>query len=188
MPMFEETVTHKKEVFKGQVFSVELQQVTLPDGFESHREIVRHHGGACVLALDEKGRVTLVRQYRSPFATDLLEVPAGKLEPGEDPRCCAARELQEETGFKADSIELLQTIYPSPGYCSEVLSIFLATGLRPGKARPDPGEILRCERLPLAQALEKIDDGTIKDAKTIVALLSLERRQKKGFAHGPTRQ
>lgn len=174
--LLDEKMIQSRQVFSGRVFSVEVQSVALANGEQSEREIVRHHGGACVVACDDQDQIWLVRQYRSPFAKVMLEVPAGKLEPGEDPAVCARRELQEETGLTARNFQLLSKIYPSPGYCSEILSIYLATGLTPGPSSPDPGEILHCEVHPLEDVLQMIDRGEICDAKTIVALLTLNRR------------
>ena len=174
--MFTEKTLTTEKVFAGRVFEVEVQTVELTDGRPARREIVRHNGGACVLALDDRQRIYLVRQYRKPYDTELLEIPAGKLEPGEDPAACAARELLEETGLQAGQIEFLAAMYPSPGYCSEILSIYLATSLRQGTARPDEGEHLSCHPVLLADALAMVDRGEIHDAKTLVALLTLSRR------------
>ncbi len=176
--LFQETSIKTDQAFIGRVFQVEVQTVSLPDGRPARREIVRHSGGACVLALDEQHRVYMVRQFRKPFDRELLEIPAGKLEPGEDPLDCARRELSEETGLTADHMILLTALYPSPGYCSEVLSIYLATGLTAGQAHLDEGEHLSCQLYPLAQLLDWADKGVIHDAKTLAALLLADRRLK----------
>lgn len=173
--MFTEETISKDILFNGRVFQVELHTVRLPDGRQARREIVRHYGGACVVALDERRHVYLVRQYRKPYDMDMLELPAGKLEPGEDPLECARRELQEETGLLATDIRLLATVYPSPGYCSETLSIFLATGLSAGESQLDDGEFLDIHVFPIEQALAMIDSGEIRDAKTQIGLLKVAR-------------
>jgi ADP-ribose pyrophosphatase len=174
--VFTEKTIDIQNVFNGQVFQVEVQTVEMPDQRHARREIVRHGGGACILAVDDARNVYLVRQYRIAFASELLEVPAGKLEPGETPEACARRELAEETGLRANHIERLASMYPTPGYCSEVLHIFLATGLVEGEAAPDDGEHLICQAYPLEDVLAMIDRGEIADAKTQIALLSLYRR------------
>lgn len=174
--LFTEKTLHIENKFEGRVFQVEVQTVELPDGQPARREIVRHSGGACIVALDDRQFVYMVRQYRKPYDTELLEIPAGKLEPGEDPAVCAARELIEETGLRAGKLEFLSAIYPSPGYCSETLSIYLATELVQGEARLDDGEYLSCQPVPLAEVLGMIDRGEIHDAKTLVGLLTVSRR------------
>jgi len=174
--LFSEKTIHSDTVFSGKVFQVEVQTVRLHDGQPARREIVRHNGGACVVAVDERLNVYLVRQYRKPYDEMLLEIPAGKLEPGEEPLACARRELTEETGLHAEKIEWLATLYPSPGYCSETLTIYLATGLTQGQASLDEGEHLSCHAYPLSELLDMIDRGEIRDAKTQVGLLALDRR------------
>ncbi|MGI6325353.1 MAG: NUDIX domain-containing protein [Saccharofermentanales bacterium] len=176
MDLFREDTILTNTVFEGRVFKVEVQSVRLQDGRPAYREIVRHPGGAGILAIDKELYVYLVRQYRKPYDQVLLEIPAGKLEPDEEPLACARRELIEETGLTAEHFEFLATVYPSPGYCSETITIFLATGLKPGWSQPEDGEFLSCDRMPLAEALTLLDLGKIPDAKTRIALLTLARR------------
>ncbi|MBN1892236.1 MAG: NUDIX hydrolase [Clostridiales bacterium] len=171
-----EKFVSSQKVFDGRVFAVEIADVLLNDGCVTTREIVRHNGGAAIVPLDDDGNVYVVRQYRCPFQEILLEIPAGKLEPDEDPKECAIRELKEETGLQSSDVERLGVIYPTPGYCSEKLFLFLATGLLPGESNPDKGEFLNVHRVPIKVLLEKIDSGEISDAKTIVALLKTARR------------
>ncbi|NLO63068.1 MAG: NUDIX hydrolase [Clostridiaceae bacterium] len=171
----EETVS-SEVMFRGHVFTVEKNEVLLHDGTRAPREIVRHNGGAAILPLDEDGYVYMVRQYRCPFQKVLLEIPAGKMEPDEDPKLCAIRELKEETGLEACTVESLGYIYPTPGYCSEVLYLFLATDLWKGESCPDTGEFINVHRIPLRILLRMIHNGEISDAKTIVALLKAARR------------
>ncbi|MDD2442145.1 MAG: NUDIX hydrolase [Clostridiaceae bacterium] len=174
--MYQEPSHHVEQPFTGRVFNVEVHAVTVADGQTARREIVRHNGGACVLAIDGAGFVPMVTQYRKAFDRDMLEIPAGKLEPGEDPLDCARRELAEETGFCAGQIRHLATIYPSPGYCSETLHIYLATDLEAGPAHPDDGEFLHVKAYPLDDLLAMADRGEIHDAKTLVALLMADRK------------
>lgn len=171
-----EQVIENKGIFSGRVFSVEVSEVLLQNGNTAFREIVRHNGGAAVVALDDDRNVYMVRQFRCPFFEIMLEIPAGKLEMGEDPKECAFRELTEETGLIAQNIDDLGVFYPSPGYCSEKLFLFLATGLTLKESNPDEGEYLNVHRIPLDTLLQKIDLGEIKDGKTIAALLKTARR------------
>ncbi len=171
-----EKILSQERHFQGRVFSADVLEVSLPDGSLGRREIVRHNGGAAIVPLDKDNNVYMVRQFRIPFEMVLLEIPAGKLEKDEDPELCASRELKEETGFLAEKIESLGSIFPSPGYCGEVLHLFLATGLTAGEMALDEGEFLTVEKIPLQRLLEKIDQGLIRDAKTVIALLKTARR------------
>lgn len=165
-----EKTIETEELFRGKIIYVHRDIVELPDGSRSFREIVDHHGGVCVVAVDENGLVPIVRQYRYAFKKELIEIPAGKLEAGEEPRDCAIRELSEETGYTAGRVESLGIIYPTAGYCSEVIHMYLATDLTPGKRHLDEGELLETEKMPLETLYEKCLKGEINDAKTVVAL------------------
>ena len=173
--LFEKTID-KKTVFEGKVFDVEIKKITTPEGKESFREIVIHHGGACILPIDDEGNCYLVKQFRSPFETIMLEAPAGKIEEGEDPLTCAAREITEETGHIAGNIESVGAIAATPGYCSEIISLFIGTGLEYKGGTPDENEYISTVKMPLKEAVEMEDSGTIKDAKTMALLYKAARR------------
>lgn len=170
-----EIVTDRETVYQGCVVSLYLETVQLPDGRSAQREVIRHGGAVAVVPLDEEGRVTLVRQYRLPAGQALLEVPAGTLEPGEDPLVCAARELQEEAGLLPRTLTPLGGIYVAPGYSSEYIHLYLGTDLMPSTLPNDDDEFLEVVTMPLTEALTWIDQGAIIDAKTISALLLVAR-------------
>ena len=171
-----EKVQHTETIYKGRVFTVEKLTVTLPDGHESFREVVRHGGGAAIVAVDDKENVYMVRQFRIAAGREMMEIPAGKIEPGEDPAVCAARELTEETGLKAGKMEHLISMYATPGYCGEKLHIYLATDLSVGNPHRDPGEFLNIRSYKLRELLDMVTDGQLEDAKTVVGLLLAARR------------
>ena len=173
--LIEKTIDRRIE-FEGRVFKVEVKNVELFDGSVSNREIVLHNGGATILALDDDMNVYLVRQFRSPYEKVLLEAPAGKLEKGEDPKACAIRELKEETGMEAKTVTDLGELYATPGYCSEIIHLYLAQDLSFGEGNPDDGEFLQLVKMPLTEALEMVDNNELSDAKTMVALLKTARR------------
>ena len=160
-----------EEIFAGRIMYVHRDTVSLPDGSAAVREIVEHPGGVAVIPVDENGDVWCVRQYRYAYATDMLEVPAGKLEPDEDPLECAVRELSEETGLRAENYTFLGKLYPSPGYCRETLYLYLATDLTHGEAHLDEGEFLHVERIPLRELFAMVMDNALPDAKTAMAVL-----------------
>lgn len=170
MELYEKKLS-SRQLFAGKVIRVELDEVELPNGKITSREVVRHHGGVCILALDEDGNVPMVKQYRYPYAEVLMELPAGKLEPGEDPADCGRRELEEETGYVAGEFSLLGKVYPTPGYVDEVLHLYLAKRLDKTAQRLDDDEFLNVEWLPLSDVIDRCLDGTIVDAKTVVAVL-----------------
>lgn len=172
---FEETVLGSESIFAGRIVHLRVDTVRLPNGNTSRREVVVHRGAVCIVPLKEDGTVLLVRQFRLPAGRALLEIPAGTLEPGEDPRVCAARELEEETGYSAAGLEPLFQAYLAPGYSTELIHAYLATGLRPGTAHPDEDETCEVHPVPLADTARMIRDGELQDSKTIAALLFAER-------------
>ena len=160
-----------ESLFEGRRFRVErLIQVT-PDGSEHVREVVRHPGAVTILPLLDDGRVCLVKNYRAAVDQALLELPAGTLEPGEDPRETARRELAEETGYRAETITLLTVFYMSPGILDEEMHLYLATSLKPGRTALEPGEDLQLLLTTWKEALQMARDGRIRDAKTLTGLL-----------------
>lgn len=168
----------RQELYHGRVIDLWVDEVEYPSGNRSIREIAHHSGGAVTVPLLEDGRVLLVRQLRYPLGTHILELPAGKLSPGEDPRAAAARELEEETGYRATLMRPLASFYTTPGFCDEVLHLFLATGLAPvpGGHRREEGEFTMTIETPMFQeALAMIDEGKIRDGKSIAGLLLAER-------------
>jgi len=163
-------VDHTRRIFKGRVVTLDIDTVTLPNGATIELEMIHHPGAAAVVPMKEDGTVILIRQYRHAAGGYIYEIPAGKLHPGEDPKLCAARELQEEIGYRADSLELLTSILTTPGFTDEVIHIYKGTGLTKGKQDLDHDEVIEIVELPLEKALTQIIDGTIRDGKTIVGL------------------
>jgi ADP-ribose pyrophosphatase len=161
---------HSRRIFKGRVVTLDIDTVTLPNGATIELEMIHHPGAAAVVPMKEDGTVILIRQYRHAAGGYIYEIPAGKLHPGEDPKVCAARELQEEIGYRADSLELLTSVLTTPGFTDEVIHIYMGTGLTKGKQDLDHDEVIEIVELPLEKALAQIIDGTIRDAKTIVGL------------------
>ena len=160
----------RKTLYHGKIVDLYLDEVRLPDGREAVREVVEHSGGVVVLAIVE-GDVLMVRQYRHPAGASLLELPAGKLEKGEDPAVCAARELEEETGFRPGVVRELGRFYATPGYCSEIFYLYAAENLIPTAQKLDEDELLEVERVPFHDAVAACFDGRIIDAKTALTLL-----------------
>lgn len=160
-----------QRIWSGRIFAVECDRLLDSHGQEIVREIVRHNGGAGVLPLFDDGRVALVRQYRHPARAELLEIPAGKIEPGESPEQCVQREIEEETGWRAGIIQKLSSFYSTPGFCEEMLHVYLARELTPVACRPDHDELIEVVYLPLTEAVAMVHRGEIVDSKTIIALL-----------------
>lgn len=156
--------------FKGRIIEVERDILRDDEGREMVREVVRHPGGAGGLPLFDDGTVALVRQYRHPAGRELLEIPAGRIEPGEDPESCARREIESEIGYRPERLEKLSEFFSTPGFCEERIFVYLATGLVPSEQALDEDEVVEIVRLPLEQALSLVHRGEIEDAKTIIAL------------------
>lgn len=170
MDLIEKTLSSEK-IFDGRIIHVHRDTIRLPDGGEATREVVDHPGGVCILALDDENRALLVSQFRYPYGKVLREVPAGKLEYGEDPTEAAIRELKEETGAVAGDFRSLGELYPSPGYCGEIIRMYLARDLTFGETHLDEDEFLDLERVPFDELVEQVLSGEIKDAKTIAVVL-----------------
>lgn len=168
---FTEKTLERTEIFSGAIVHLHVDSITLPNGKPASREVVEHPGGVVILALDGDDCVTLVRQYRYPFARVITELPAGKLEPGEDCRLAALRELQEEVGLTPDTLTDLGCLYASPGFCTEVLHLYLAQGLHRGDCHPDEDEFLERLTLPFDTVVAQIASGELSDAKTVAAVL-----------------
>ena len=168
MDYIEKTVK-KNYVFEGKLLRVRCDEAVLPDGAPCTREFVEHGGGACVLYVEED-KVVFVRQYRYPYSESVYEIPAGKLDKGEDPKVTALRELEEEAGIRAEKVELLFVMYPSPGYTNEKIYIYRAFDGKKVASHLDEGEFLDVEYIPLERAKEMMQNGEINDAKTLIAL------------------
>lgn len=167
-PRLVERIQRRTSQWEGKLFRVQTLEVGLPDRSQGYREILLHHGGAGVLAV-RNNNMCLVRQYRVAIERMTLEIPAGKLEAGEDPAVCAARELEEETGLTAESLEFVARSVGAPGFSNEATRIFRAHGLRRGEASPDEGEFVDVVWLPVVDVLAAVNEGLIQDAKTIIA-------------------
>lgn len=169
---YEKTLS-TKPIFEGRMISLQVDTVELPGGGTATREIVKHPGAAAVLALLD-GKLLVVEQFRKPLEKMQVEIPAGKLDPNEDPMEAAARELEEETGYRAKSLKLLHAFYTSPGFADEKLYIYVADGLEPGKMQLDSDEFLSVESITFEEAQRYIEEERISDAKTILAVKAWE--------------
>lgn len=165
-----------KRIHSGRIVSLDVDTVRFPDGSSGELEMIRHSGASAILPFlsDVKGedpQILLIRQYRYAADGYVYEVPAGRLEPGEDPKECAKRELLEETGCTASGVQYLTTIFTTPGFTDEKIHLFMATGVTRGEARPESDEFMELQPTTLSQALRMIQAGEIQDAKTIVTIL-----------------
>ncbi|MGO5096840.1 NUDIX hydrolase [Agathobaculum sp. LCP25S3_E8] len=171
MNMREKQLSHRY-FFEGKIMKARLDEALLPNGKTALREVCEHVGGVGVLPIDRNGNVLLVRQFRYPYDTEMLEIPAGKLDHGEGESIadCGARELKEETGCTAARMVPLGCVYPSPGFLTEVVHLFAALDLTDGEMQPDEDEFVELVRLPLAEVEAMVERDEIRDAKTVVAL------------------
>ena len=167
----EEKTLSSEQKFDGKVVKLFVDQAELENGEKVTREVIKHPGGVCILPLDEDNNVLMVRQFRYPSHKVLLEIPAGKMEYGEDHRECGLRELKEETGCTCDEFTYLGNLIPTPAYDTEVIHMYLARGLHSGEQKLDEDEFLDVEKIPLDKAVEMVMNNEIADAKTQIALL-----------------
>lgn len=172
---FTEKTISTHEIYNGRIIHVKEDTVMLPNGQKAGRELVEHNGGVGVIALDESRNVLLVSQYRKPYDEVVLEIPAGKLEADENPLEAGKRELREETGYTADTVTFLGKCYPTPGYCSEIIHLYLAEDLTWVGQNLDPGEFVEVSKIPLSKLTDMVMNNEIYDAKTIVAVLKADK-------------
>ncbi|TCS84072.1 NUDIX hydrolase [Tepidibacillus fermentans] len=177
---FVEKTVSSQQIFDGKIIKVFVDTVELPNGKHATREIVRHPGAVGILAVTKENRVLMVKQYRKPMNQFLYEIPAGKLEPGEDPKLCAIRELKEETGYVATNMTPFSKFYTSPGFADEFIHLFYAEGIEAGEATPDEDEFVELVELTLDESIEMIEKGKIVDAKTIISIYYLQMMLLKG--------
>lgn len=167
--MHEEKTLQTQTIFSGRTISLQVETVCLPNGLTATREIVRHPGSVAIMAIIN-GRMLVIEQYRKTVGRTLLEIPAGKLEHGEDPATAARRELQEETGFRCGALRLLTSFYTAPGFADQVLHLFVAEQLVQGDSAPDEDEYLTVSTITLEEAERYVTEGRIADAKTLLAI------------------
>jgi len=165
-------------IYKGRVVNLKIDEVELPNGRKSKREIIVHRGAAAILPIDDDGNIVMVKQYRKPAEKILLEIPAGTLEEGEDPLECAKRELIEETGFAAREFTPLISFYSTPGFTTERLHIYIAKGLYEESGEMDFDEFIEIEKIPFNEALSMVLEGKIEDAKTIIGILTFNEKSR----------
>lgn len=168
--MGEEKLLSTQRMYAGKVLRLDLDTVELPNGQTADLEIIRHPGAAAIVPIKDDGRVVLIRQLRHAASGFIYEIPAGKLDRMEHPKVCAERELEEEVGYRAGRLDLLTSIWTAPGFTDEVIHIFKGTELKPGRQQLDRDEVLEVVEWPLEKAIAGIQDGTIRDAKTIIGL------------------
>ncbi len=165
-----------RNIYKGRVVNLNLETVTLPNGTTVELEIIHHSGASAVVPMSDDKTVLLIRQYRHAVGGYILEIPAGRLDPGEDPRDCAMRELEEEIGYRAAFLDHLLSFFTTPGFTDEIIHIYKATGLTRGRQNLEGDEVLDVVEMPLEKAMTRIEDGTIRDGKTIVGLQAVYLR------------
>lgn len=170
MEHLKETKIASKEIFKGKIINLRVDTVKLPNGKEATREVVEHPGAVAVVALNEKNELVMIHQFRAPINEVIIEIPAGKLEKGEDPLVCAKRELEEETGYQAASWKQMFTFYTTPGFSDEKMYLYMAKDLKSLEQSLDEDEFVELVYIPVKDALDMARNGKIKDAKTILGI------------------
>ncbi|WMJ82576.1 NUDIX domain-containing protein [Oscillospiraceae bacterium LTW-04] len=172
--MAEEKQLSSQRIYDGRILSLRVDRILLENGREAVREVIDHQGAAGIVAFDEQGKLLMVRQYRYPVGQELLELPAGKIDPGETPLQCAMRELQEETGYKAEKLTLLGRVYPAAAYDVEMVHLYYAEGLTPVQQQLDEDEILSVEHVDFDEAVRMVIDDEILDSKTQIGILKIK--------------
>ncbi|MGG7617857.1 NUDIX hydrolase [Bacillus coreaensis] len=176
---FEEKTIKSEKIFSGKIISLQVDDVELPNGKHSKRELIKHPGAVAVIAITDEGKMVMVEQYRKALERDVVEIPAGKLEKGEEPSLCAKRELEEETGYVCKTLDWLISFYTSPGFADEIVHVYVARGLekKEDAASPDEDEFVTLVELTLEEALEYIEERKIYDAKTAYAVQYLQLQE-----------
>lgn len=179
MSCLEEKTINTEKIFSGNVISLQVDDVELPDGKHAKRELIKHPGAVAILAITDENKIVMVEQYRKAIERELVEIPAGKLEKNEEPKNCAKRELEEETGYVCESLEWLISFYTSPGFADEILHLYVAKGLKQKEnaALPDEDEFVNLIELTLDEALQYIKNQRIYDAKTVLAIQYLQLQE-----------
>lgn len=175
---FSEKTLSQEYKFTGRIINLRVDKILLPDGKAAEREVVEHPGGVCIAPLTENNELIFVEQYRYPYSENVLELPAGKLEYGEDPFEAGKRELQEETGAKAEKYTDLGKLYPTPGYCGEIIHMYLAENLSYSSQNLDCDEFLEIKRIPLEEAFRMVMNNEIRDSKTQVGIMKVYNLKK----------
>ena len=173
----------KTKIYQGRIIDLSVETVTLPNGATAELELITHPGASAVVPMKDDETVIMIRQYRHAVGGYIYEIPAGKLDPGEDPRDCAIREVEEEIGYKVGTLEPLLSFFTTPGFTDEIIHIYLGKDLTPGTQNLGEDEVLEIIEMSLAKTIDLINDGTIKDGKTIIGLQAayLKILQKTGF-------
>ncbi|OPZ92832.1 MAG: ADP-ribose pyrophosphatase [Firmicutes bacterium ADurb.Bin419] len=172
---YEEKTLSRKHIYKGNIIDVECWNVLLPNGKEASRDVVLHPGASVVIPITDKGEVYMVRQFRKPIDLESLEIPAGKLDKGEDPLVCAKRELKEETGLDAKDVRHLLDIHSAPGFSNEILHMYVAKDLYEGESCADEDEFISAEKYPINTLVDMVVKNEITDAKTIIGILMADK-------------
>jgi ADP-ribose pyrophosphatase len=173
--LYEEKTVARRNVFEGSVIRVDSLEVLLQNGKKVKRDLVLHPGASVIIPINENNELYMVRQYRKPIEKISLEIPAGKLDAGEEPLECAIRELKEETGVEAEKVKHLFSIHSTPGFCNEILHMFVATGIVEGKACTDEDEFLSVEKIHIDKLMDMVLSGEITDAKTVIGIMAAQR-------------
>ncbi|MCF6408313.1 NUDIX domain-containing protein [Pseudalkalibacillus salsuginis] len=174
MKKLEEKTINSEVIYNGRIIDLHLEEVELPDGKTSQREVIKHPGAVAILAITSENKIVLVRQYRKPLNREIIEIPAGKLEKGEIPEVCAHRELEEETGYRSKELTYLQSFYTSPGFADELIHIFYTDQLEQGEVQLDQDEFVERMEVTLEEAIELVKTQEIYDAKTAFAIQYLQ--------------